>query len=234
LPPERIDVLPNGIDLACYRDSHLEDGPRLRDSLQLDPDAIVVGTVGSLTPIKCHDVLIRACARARQKHPELHLLVVGDGPLRPYLEREAQEVGIADTVHFAGWRDDVPAYLASMDAYVCSSASEGMSNAVLEAMAAGLPIIATDVGDNSLIVRDGMEGRSVPANDPDAMANALCQLVGRVDLRDRYAMAAKARAEDFRFDQVVEAYEAYYESCLYDPRAGTGIAGRGYPTPQPA
>lgn len=219
IPQNRINILPNGIDLGRFPASDSRSRRCVRDRLGLDADAFVVGTVGSLTPIKRQDVLIEACARVSRDLTNIHLLIVGDGPLRAPLAEQARIAGIANRTHFTGFSEDVPTLLQSMDAYVCSSASEGMSNALLEAMAAGLPIIATNVGDNSFLVRDEIEGRIVPANDPDEMGEALHELATGAGLRDRYAMAARARAADFPFDRMVHAYETYYEALVAAPGA---------------
>lgn len=216
IPPERIDLLRNGVDLRRFRPGDEVARCRMRAELRLDDDDFVVGTVGSLTPVKEHATLIRAAARAGRCRPALRLLIVGDGPLRTTLMRQAQAEGFADCVRFTGWRDDVPALLTCMDGYVCSSASEGMSNALLEAMAAGLPIIATNVGDHALVVRDNVEGWIVPPREPKALEQTLGILAANSDALKALGSAARARAEAYGFDPVVRAYETYYETLLAD------------------
>ncbi|MGD2107895.1 MAG: glycosyltransferase [Phycisphaerae bacterium] len=214
VPQRRIHLVPNGVDLARFTRHDPADAARTRQNLGLSPDSFVIGTVGSLTPVKRQDLLIDAFAAATRELPRAHLLLVGDGPLRAKLDEHARKAGVPERVRFTGWRDDVPALLNGMDAFVCCSASEGMSNSVLEALAAGLPIIATDVGDNPVLVRDNRAGRIVPPNDPAALANALRDLGSSPELRRQYARAARTRAADFRFDRTVAAYENYYESLL--------------------
>jgi glycosyltransferase involved in cell wall biosynthesis len=217
VPPDRVDLLPNGVDLRRFDRPDQSSRRQLRDQLRLDDAAFVVGTVGALTPVKQQTTLIAAAARASETLPDIQLLIVGDGPLRASLTDQARLAGLADRVRFLGWREDVPALLGCMDAYVCASASEGMSNALLEAMAAGLPIIATDVGDNATLVRNDVEGCIVIPNAPAAIAEALRFLAGTPAVRARYAAAARARASLYGFGRTVHAYEAYYNALL-----GTG------------
>lgn len=212
VPANLVDVLGNGVDLSRFHTPNADMRRRMRAALRLGDDAFVVGTVGALTPVKDHATLIRAVADAAEPLPDLQLLIIGDGPLRADLERQARRVGIGGRVRFTGRRDDIPDLLACMDAYVCSSVSEGMSNAVLEAMAAGLPIIATDVGDNALLVRDGVEGLIVPRAWRAALVDALTTLVSSLETCRAFAAASRARAQQYDLARMVATYEAYYES----------------------
>ena len=214
VPWDRMSLLRNGVDLRRF--GRLEDAVRQRKraELQFDDAAFVVGIVGSLTPVKEHVTAIRAVAQMAAEAPSVRLLVVGDGPLREPLARHARAVGVGDRILFAGWREDVPTLMGCMDAYVCSSASEGMNNALLEAMAAGLPVVATDAGDNAIMVRDGVEGRIVARGCFGAMAEALNMYAHRPDLRKRVGVAARRRAREYDFDRMAEAYESFYRSLL--------------------
>ena len=214
VPENRIELLPNGVDLGAFPPLDEATRRRVRASFQFDDAAFVVGTVGSLTPVKQHATLITAVARTVKCLPNIRLLIVGEGRLRTALTRQARIEGIGSRVCFAGWRDDVPALLRCMDVYVCSSASEGMNNALLEAMAAALPIIATDVGDNAAMLRDGVEGRIAEPGSATAIAEALGILANTSEVRYRLAAAARARASDFDFNSTVRAYEAYYRAVL--------------------
>jgi len=145
--------------------------------LNLPARAKVIGTVGRLTLLKDQVNLIRAFQQVHAAKPDTVLLLIGDGELRELLEDCARNGGVLDHVYFLGDRNDVHALLQGLDLFVLSSISEGYSLALLEACAAGLPIIATDVGGNFEIIRDGDTGILVPAKDPDALATAMLTLL---------------------------------------------------------
>ena len=225
-PPGRVDLLPNGVDLSRFADPHDARRASIRKELRVDRDAFVIGAVGSLTPVKRHDVLLSAVARAAKTVDNMHLLIVGDGPLRATLTRQAQADGIEDRVTFAGTREDVPALLAAMDVHVCASESEGMSNALLEGLAAGLPIIATDVGDNALVVRDGVEGRIIQPGSGTSLADLIVQLANNPEMRRRFATAAKTRAKQYDFQETVHLYERYYHGLLARSALSVPVSNR--------
>ncbi len=225
IPSRRIDLLDNGVKLEPFLTLDKGVGGRTRACLGLPDTAFVVGIVGSLTPVKQHAMLIEAIARVSQTIRDVRLLIVGDGPLRAVLNRQVREAGLCDRVCFLGFREDIPAVMTAMNVYVCSSASEGMNNALLEAMAAGLPCVATNVGDNPRVLRDGVEGCVVGPRCSSAVADALIMLATAPDVRRRLATAAKGRAADFDFQKTVAAYEEYYKK-LVAPRDGSGVAVR--------
>ncbi|UCC30333.1 MAG: glycosyltransferase [Phycisphaerales bacterium] len=231
VPSDRIDVLPNGVDLRRFGSLPSGTRKRMRANFGFDDLGFVVGTVGALTPVKQHWALIRAVAYAAKHVPNIRLLVVGEGPLLASLTEQASALSIANRVVFTGRREDVPALMRCMDAYVCSSASEGMSNALLEAMATGLPVVATDVGDNGLTVRDGIEGRIVEPGSPSAITDALTVLGQSPDLCQRFAASARTRAAEYDFDRTARAYEAYYRTLLVTPDKTTAgvISATMYP-----
>ncbi|HZV37246.1 MAG TPA: glycosyltransferase, partial [Pseudoxanthomonas sp.] len=151
----------------------------------------IVGTVGRLHPVKDQSRLLQALHALRAQVPQAVLAVVGDGQMRHALQDEADGLGLRDAVRFLGDRDDVPRLLAGMEAFALPSLSEGYSVALLEACAAGLPIVATDVGGNREIVRDGRNGRLVAAADAAAFASALAQVMRDPGLAERMGMAGR-------------------------------------------
>jgi len=211
-PADRVSVVHNGRDLAQF-DRKEPDG--LRESLGVPAEAPVVGTVGRLIDRKGHDELLDAWVRLRDEVPDAHLLVVGDGPERSVLEAKADRLGIDESVTFAGLRDDVPDLLAAMDVFVFPSHYEGLPGALLEAMAAGLPCVATPVDGNGELLEAYESGLFFDVGDDAAMARALALLLEREDLAAEMGAAAQRRArQSFTVDTMVGNFEAVYERLL--------------------
>jgi L-malate glycosyltransferase len=155
----KVIVLENGVDDERFADL---DPPRERP--------LRIGAIANLRPVKGIDVFVRAAAELARRWPALEFHVAGEGEHRPDLERLVLELGLGGRFHLAGAVADMPEYLASLDLVVSPSHAEGMSNALLEAMAAGRPIVATDVGANRRLLRDGDLGALVPPGNPGALA----------------------------------------------------------------
>jgi glycosyltransferase involved in cell wall biosynthesis len=210
---DRFAVVPSGIDLAQFR----EAGARVRRKpagFDCPPDAIVIGSIGWLTPVKGHRVLLEAAASLRRQWTRLHVVIVGGGPLRDDLERMARRRGIAETVRFLGARTDVSDCLAGMDIYVQPSLNEGMGRALIEAMAAGRPVVASRVGGIPAVVEDRKTGLLVPPNDPEALARALDELLRKPDWAKELGAAARAAiGERFSETAMVRAIESVYEQA---------------------
>lgn len=182
-------AVPNGIRVERFESATPARRAALCATLELPEGTRLVGTVGRLNPVKDQSTLLRAFSRVHGGMADTALVLVGDGALREALEAEAVALGIADAVRFLGDRGDVDVLLPGFDVFVLSSRSEGYSMALLEACAAGLPIIATDVGGNREIVRDGVNGRVVAAGSEVVLAEAIASL-----LRDGDAAAAMGQA----------------------------------------
>lgn len=207
VPAAKVTRIYNGVDISRFSPG---DSPWRPRPLGLDPDEPVVGTVGRLDPVKDQAGLIHAFGRLAGDHPRPRLLVVGDGPCRRDLEFMAASL-VPGRVTFAGERDDVPALLRSMDVFVLPSLGEGISNTLLEAMATGLPAVATRVGGNPELVEDGVNGTLVPRRDPAALAAAIARYLDDAHLRAVHGKASRERAvERFSLDRMCTAYDALY------------------------
>lgn len=192
VPAGRLLVVPNGIPAASY-ERPPGTGARVRRTLGVAPGAFLWAVVGRLEAQKDHATLLSALRTVQRRHPPQTLAVVGDGPLRPALERRVRALGLHGSVRFLGMRDDVPDVLAAADALVLASRWEGLPNVVMEAMAASRPVVATRVGGVPELVEDGVTGHLVPPGDPSALAAAMLR-VSRAPVADRTTMGARGRA----------------------------------------
>lgn len=174
---------------------------------RLPEDAILAGTACRLTVWKGVDLAIRALARAALGGFNIHLAVMGDGPERENLERLAHSLGMERRVHFLGRIDqsEMGAHLRSLDVFVLSSLYEGLSHTILQAMQAGTPVIASDIGGNPELVEDGVTGLLVPPRDDGEIAAALCRLLTSPGLRRRLVDGARARLSDFSWTTTMES-----------------------------
>lgn len=208
-PDRRLQVVYNGIEVG--------ERPRLaqrraaREELGLPQDAFVVGTVGRLDPVKNLPALLRAHAVVAADHPGARLVVVGDGPERDALRAEARSLKISEAVLFTGYRPDVRAVMPAFDVYANSSIYEGVSLTILEAMAAALPVVATNVGGNPEVVIDHETGRLV-ASHARALSGALVELAHHPLLRHHLGEAGRWRVKrHFSLDRMVQQYaDAYF------------------------
>jgi L-malate glycosyltransferase len=205
--PERIVRIDNGMDLEVSP----RDGSLVRSKLGWDDKAAVVAFVGRLVPEKGVDWLLDAWRTVASQSGAARLLVVGDGPERRALEARAERLGIAATVAFVGWQKDVFSHLAAADVFVLPSRREGCSNALLEAMSQGLPVVVADdaLGGNREIAKDGRDGYLVPLEDTETLGARLLELVRNPALRD--AMGRRARRTMERERSIECAAERYCE-----------------------
>ncbi|MEW6329960.1 MAG: glycosyltransferase [Pseudomonadota bacterium] len=212
IPAAKISLIHNGIDLSATPPRGLE---ARRKELGLSPDDVVLVSVGRLAGIKNYGLLLEALARAAGAAPALRLVMVGDGSERSGLEATAARLGLSGRVHFLGARDDVRDWLALGQVFVLSSLYEGVSLALLEAMAAGLPAVVTRVGGNPEVVVDGECGFLVESGDAEGLARALVRLAREGDLRAKMGRAARARMEaEFDLKQAIKQYEEIYLQSL--------------------
>jgi len=211
VPARKVVVVPNFLDDAAF--DPLPE-PARRSALAgfgVPPEALVVGAVAMLRPEKDLVSLVRAMALLAPRHPALHLLLVGRGPCDEALAAAARELGIADRVHFAGYQPAVPNPHQYLDVSVLCSLHEGFPNAIIEAMAAARPVVATNVGGIPDAVAHGETGLLVEPSDPAALAAAIGRLVEDPGLRARLGEAGRERARaDYRADAVLDALTALY------------------------
>lgn len=220
-PRRGLLAVPNGIRLERFRAADAAARQALVAELGWPAGSRIIGTVGRLQPVKDHALLLRAFAKVRAQVPEAVLAIVGDGPLREALETQAAQAGLAEAVKFLGDRHDVPRLLAGVEVFALSSASEGYSIALLEACAAGLPIVATDVGGNREIVRDGVNGRLVPPADAAALATALIALLREDERAAGMGRAGRAWAQaEASFRTMAERYHGLYRDDARDAPSG--------------
>ncbi|MCK9686365.1 TIGR03088 family PEP-CTERM/XrtA system glycosyltransferase [Scleromatobacter humisilvae] len=216
--PERITTICNGVDTDKFHPAERKPMALLPASLQGE-GRVVIGTVGRLQPVKDQQALLRAFAElVGEGGPgaaSARLLIVGNGPLREALERQAQALGIAHLTTFAGDRSDVAQLLQCMDVFVLPSLAEGISNTVLEAMATGLPVLATRVGGNVELVQDGGNGALFDVGDVAALKRLLAAYLADPDTRRRHGERSRELAvESFSLKAMVDGYRGAYERLM--------------------
>lgn len=228
IPREAIQHLPNGVDTSRFSPPRDDQRDRARRALRIPPLATVVGTVASLTPIKRHDLMIDALKEGRRSAGDVRLLVVGSGPLRAKLAEQARRRGVEAKVIFAGHREDVTLGYHAMDAYVCASDSEGVSNSVLEAMSCGVPVITTNVGDHGILVRDGVEGVVVPAGSVAALVRGMHRVLCSPVSRNKMGCSSRLRVCSMTLEDMLARYQQLYEQIAFAaPATASRIAVAG-------
>jgi sugar transferase (PEP-CTERM/EpsH1 system associated) len=200
----------NGVDTEKFS---REGRAAARRRLGLDDACVAIGIVGRLDPVKDHQSLLRAFAAAAQGFPLARLIVVGDGVMRQAIEAQIEELRISDRVQMLGERQDVPDILKALDCFTLTSVAEGISNTILEAMATGLPVVATRVGGNPELVQHGLTGQLVAPGDVRALAQAFETYLNDSELRLRDGKAARERTEKhFSLARMAANYTEFYSS----------------------
>ncbi len=211
--PRHARVIHNGVDVSAFRPGG--PAPELAGELGLPRDSLVVGSVGNLREVKDVSTLLRGFAQAVERVPNAVLVLVGDGPERGALEQLVAELGLSERVRFAGARSDVARLLPLFDVFALSSKTEGISVALLEAMACGLPVVATRTGGNPEVVTEGQTGRLVPVGAPEELGQALADLLPDAQTRQSYGRRARQRVEQhFSLERMVRDYESLYAELL--------------------
>lgn len=211
VPARKAHVIANGVELTVIAERQDALRRAMLSRLGRPDETMLIGTVGRLAPVKDHATLLLAMQRLRQSGHAVDLVVVGDGVKRQQLSAQARTLQIDEHVHFLGMRDDVHSLLRSFDVFAQSSISEGYSLTLVEAAAAGLPIVATRVGGNAEIVATGVNGLLVEPRDAGALANAIGKLLGDEALRLRMGHAGRTWALNYASVEAMgQTYQALY------------------------
>jgi glycosyltransferase involved in cell wall biosynthesis len=215
VPKALLRVVPNGVDMARFREVAAGTRESLRRAMALEREFVWLA-IGRFQPGKDYPNMLRAFAKVRNHYPQTALLVAGHGPLQAETEALAQELGVANVVRFLGVREDVPQLMSAADGYVMSSAWEGMPMVLLEAAAAGLPIVATSVAGNQEVVQDQESGFLVPPRESDALGAAMIRLMGLSEAQRR-AMGERGRdlvRTQYGLGRLVDRWEELYHEVL--------------------
>jgi glycosyltransferase involved in cell wall biosynthesis len=213
VPSTKVDVILNGIRTDLFEDR--SEALPVRQELGIPAQAPVIGSVGRLSAVKQQEILIRAAAGLRERFPEVRLLLVGDGPERSRLEREAITLGIQDRVHFAGYQGKPERYLHAMNLFALTSRSEGLPVSLLEAWAAGLPVVCSAVGGIPKVVSNGEDGLLFPNGDEGALLLALTKILDDRAFAGRLGAAGlKTVKEKYSLKRMANDYEQRYRTLL--------------------
>ena len=206
-------VIQNGVDLNCFRAGLKKK--RLSEDLGINPRDVVVGTVANLNPIKGVDYFIQSIPIINKEIRNAKFVILGDGPMRKDLESLACRLDISDSVFFAGNRSNVSELLKIFDVFVNPSLSEGSSNAIIEAMATGLPVVATNVGGNKEMVDHGKSGFLVPQKDKEKLAESVIHILKDDVLRLEMSRNSRLLVEEkHNFYKMIKQLEDYYTDII--------------------
>ena len=213
---DKFEVIYNGVDLDFWQNNvpAKEIIFKKKTELGLLQDDKVIVAIGRLHPQKGHEHLLRAAKKIIPKMQNLKFLIIGDGPMRLSLESLSERLGIKENIIFTGNREDIKDMLYLSDISVISSIREGFSNVVLESMACGKPLVATDVGGNNEIIIDGENGFIVPSKDEDALADKMLILAGNEELTKKMGLTAKQTVEKFSLMKMIHETENLYSRLI--------------------
>lgn len=211
-PDEKFTVIHSGIDLTAFPDAGI-NAPAMREKLGIPPEAFVVGTAGRLTPIKGQKYLLEAAAIISPQIPDIFFVFLGDGELAPELGKMVSSLGIKN-VMFLGWRQDVPEVMSTFDIFVLPSLNEGMGKVLVEAMALGKPIVASDVGGIPDLVIHNHNGLLVPPADVEGLANSINVLLHDPIKRKEMGDRGKVVAADYSAEAMIQKIDRLYEEAI--------------------
>lgn len=212
IPEDKIVTIINGVDTQKFHPP--ADKKRAKQGLGLNPDAFIVGTVGRLDKVKNYPMLLKAFHLSKTNHPPMKLLFVGDGPQRRNLEEFVRRNQIVN-VEFLGQRENVADYLKCFDLFVLPSLAEGISNTILEAMATGVSVVATNIGGNPEILEEGVTGSLILSGDYIALWKTIVKYLNDRNLCESHGKAARLRCENlFSLNFMVKKYDELYTSMI--------------------
>ncbi len=224
IAPEKIITIPNGINPEPYAEGNRN---KVREELGIGRDVPLIGTIGRVHRQKGMDILLRAAGNIRAEFPPLRVIVVGEGPEQGKLRILARESGLSDSVIFTGLRRDIPDILAGMDLFVLASRWEGMPNVILEAMAAGRAVVASDTGGARELVQQGETGILVPVEDVEALSSAIMNLLAKssfsTDLREMGRKAQELVKAYYSLTRMVERTQELYERLMSEVSGGRDV-----------
>jgi len=213
-PVEKLTVIHSGIELNKFQEYTPSDKTKLKKEIGLPENSFVVGTAGRLVAVKGPEFLIKASRTIIPKHPNTYFLFAGDGPLKEDLQKRAKEAGDDKNIVFLGWRDDIAHILSIFDVFCLPSLNEGMGRVLVEAMAHGIPIVASDVGGIPDLVTHGKNGFLVPPKNPEELAKHIQILIEDEEKRKKMGEAGKEMAPGFSHDTMVRSIAELYEELL--------------------
>jgi len=211
--PEKIVTIHSGVKTEQFLNAKVDIEVKWR-SLGLSPKGLVVGTVGWLLPIKGPMHLLKAMEDVRQAHPETSLVYVGKGDLETELRAEVRKTGVSDRVMFLGWRNDIPEIMQLLDVFVLPSLNEGMGRVLVEAMAAGKPIVASRAGGIPDLVRHGRNGFLVEAGNVDDLSAAIKKLLSNKEMREEMGKVGRTMSRNYDAQTMIEKLDVLYASFV--------------------
>jgi glycosyltransferase involved in cell wall biosynthesis len=214
IKPERIDIIHSGVDIERYLETQVNIENKKR-SIGLNPKSLVVGTVGWLLPIKGPMHLLNAMIKIWQSLAEVQLVYVGKGDQEKVLKQHAMKMGVSDKVKYLGWRDDVHELMPLFDLFALPSMNEGMGRVLVEAMAAGKAVVASNVGGIPDLVHHGQNGFLVEPGDVIGLSVAIEKLLADENLRHEMGKKGQAMADNFSESKMIKKIDALYASLLH-------------------
>ena len=212
--PEKVAKIHSGVDVDRFMNVQVNIAEKKKE-LGLNSKGLVVGTVGWLLPIKGPMHLLKAMSNVWESHLETSLIFIGKGDLEIGLKEEARRMGVSGKVVFLGWRDDIPEIMQTIDIFVLPSLNEGMGRVLVEAMAAGKPVVASRVGGILDLVKEGRNGFLVEPGDEKGFAIAIKKLLKDKKMRDEMGKRGREMAKDFSVVKMVEKIDVLYERSLW-------------------